>query len=115
MAKRSQRAKKKSKATSAPTQNNLSDSNGEITAHERYKDVDKELRKMFEARDQVANLEEERTDALARVETLLIEHGHEGVYIYDHAGSKFKCEIKKKEKISIQKMKKKELELAAAE
>lgn len=98
-------SKGKKKATEKPVQE-------EITARERYKDVDKQLTKMFEARDEVASWDESRTDALGRAKELLVEHGHTGIYHVDHGGTKYKVEIKSKSKISIAKVPKKELDMA---
>lgn len=108
---RSSRVKKQA-APAAPKQANLTDSNGEITAHDRYKDVDKAATKMFEARDQVAIHDEVRKDQLERIQTLLNDHGHQGVYHVDHAGSKYKLQVENKEKLSISKCKKGDLEAA---
>lgn len=104
-------ARRSAKATAAAKkQANLSDSNGEITAHERYPDVDKVLAAMFEARDQVTTWEEVRKDSLEASHEMLSEHKHEGPYYFDHAGSRYKIEIEHKDKLSIKKCKKGELE-----
>lgn len=108
---RSDRARKPKKEL-AHIQRNLSDGNGEITAHERFKDVDEVGSSMFAARDQVAEWDQSRKDALEQIEEMLIEKGFEGIYYMDHAGSKYEFEIVPSQKLAVRKCKKKDLEFA---
>lgn len=100
--------KRKTKTTSTQHQANLSDGNGEITAHERYPEVDKLVESMMDARDQVAVWEETRVSARADIQTMLDELGHSGPYFFDHGDDKFKIEIKHTDNLSVTKCKKKE-------
>lgn len=100
------------KSTVAPAQKGLKDENGPIAAtdHDRYADVDRLAKKMFNARDEAAIQDEKRKDALDSMQIKLSDHGHKGPYFYDHSGSKFRIEVTKKETLSVAKVKKSEFE-----
>lgn len=108
MAKKPANSKAPAKKTSEkPEQQNLADSDGEITAHERFKDVDRIASKMFEARDEVAAWEETRKNKFKEMHEKLVEHGHEGAYFVNYGSEKFRIEVKTNEKLTITKVKEK--------